>query len=307
MSGIDAGMGENTGRTVGRKSIVKLGLIREGVDFADVVKKEAPRIGGLSADSVQINVLWRILSVVGPYPDQITLVRNNIKQFVLLKETGDRRVAFVPLSARLDGDRYEVFLAKSEAQHDVSNRFAHSVRGDHVHRVECFEVECLGVIARRKVRLGSVIEVPNAVNRHQIAIARGLGKPAVLSSPVPVPRRTSRRPPNHEQQENCKKNKKRTPSLDRKEIPTQHHQSEEREHGGHKLADRRARQIGIVNGERGPYGQCHDHNCSQRHESNTNGTHGRLIANADVYDNRVFRKSKRGRMQSCRCEVVEVW
>src|SRR5437773_2550800 len=93
MSGIDAGMGENTGRTVGRKSIVKLGLIREGVDFADVVKKEAPRIGGLSADSVQINVLWRILSVVGPYPDQITLVRNNIKQFVLLKETGDRRVA----------------------------------------------------------------------------------------------------------------------------------------------------------------------------------------------------------------------
>src|SRR5207249_6396115 len=81
------------------------------------------------------------------YPDQITLVRNNIKQFVLLKETGDRRVAFVPLSARLDGDRYEVFLAKSEAQHDVSNRFAHPVRGDHRSEERRVGKECRSRVA----------------------------------------------------------------------------------------------------------------------------------------------------------------
>jgi hypothetical protein len=96
----DAAMGKNAGRTVGREGVIKLGFSGEGVDFPDVVEKQSAAVLQRCAGAIQVNVLGRVFSEIGPQADQIALVRNNIEQFVLLKKPGGRRVAFVPLSAR---------------------------------------------------------------------------------------------------------------------------------------------------------------------------------------------------------------
>src|SRR5215467_7175923 len=157
-------MRQNAGCAVRRECIVELGFFRQRIYFPNIIQKKPARIGCGGAGAIQINVLRWILPIVGPEPDQVAFVGDNVKQFVLLEEASDGRITLVLLPACLYGDREEIFPSKPEAQKNVSNRVSHPVRSNYVDGVEVPEIESFVVVARREIGFRSVIKVSDVVN-----------------------------------------------------------------------------------------------------------------------------------------------
>src|SRR5262245_26122865 len=191
-------MGQNTSGAVSRERVVKLGLFGERIDLSDIVQKESAHIVGWGAGPIDVNVLGGVVSIVCPEPDQIPLIGDDIKKLVLLEEASDGGIALVSLPTCLDGDRYKIFAGKSEAQKNVRNRVSHPVRRDHVDRVELPEVEGLGVVSGREIGLGSVFEVSDVVNRHQIAVDGGVRQSGIFGRPISILLGRNCRPPGNE-------------------------------------------------------------------------------------------------------------
>jgi len=282
-------MGQNTGCAVGCERVVELRLFRERVDLSDIVQKKSARVVGRGAGPIDVNVLRGILPIVRPEPDQIPLIGDDVKEFVLLEEAGDGGIALVSLPACLDGDRYEVFAGKSEAQKNVSNCVSHPVRRNHVDRIELPEVEGLGVVAGREIGLGSVVEVSNVMNRHQVAIDRRIGKLGIFGSPVAILGGGNRRPPGNEEKKHRQKGKARAESFGGQQIPNQHRNAKQSEYHGQDYSEPLAGQVGVIHGEGAPDGHhCHDNGYQEDECSAGDSFHDPFLTETGFRNNQVF-------------------
>ena len=168
-------------------------MLPQRVHRADVLEEEAPDVLDRHPGPVEVDILGRIAAIVGPHADEVALVADDVDQLVALEGALDGRVALAALLPRLDRHRH-VLVTEAEAQEHVRDHRAHPVGGDEVERVEPSEVEGAVVVGRREVRLRAVIEVPDVVERDQIAGNGGIRQPRDLRRPVPVVRRRDRAP-----------------------------------------------------------------------------------------------------------------
>src|SRR6266850_1171637 len=282
-------MGQNTSCAVGRERVVKLGLFRERVDLSDIVQKKPAGVIGGGAGPIDVNVLRRILPIVGPEPDQIPLIGDDVKEFVLLEEAGDRGIALVSLPTCLDGDRYEIFAGKSEAQKNVSNCVSHPVSSNHVDRIELPEVEGLVVVPRREIGLSPVVEVSNVMKRNQIAVDRGVCELGVFWSPVAILGGGNRRPPGNEEKKHRQKGKARAESFGGQQIPNQHRNAKQSEYRGQDYSEPLAGQVGVIHGEGAPDGHhCHDNGYQKDDYSAGDPFHDPFLTETAFRNNKVF-------------------
>src|SRR5262249_27381044 len=216
------------------------------------------------AGAIQINVLRWILPIVGPEPDQVAFIGDNVKQFVLLEEASDGRITLVLLPACLYGDREEIFPSKPEAQKNVSNRVSHPVRSNYVDGVEFPEIKCFVVVARREVGFCAIVKVSDVMDGHQVSIDRRIRQLGILRRPIPVLPRRNHEPPAKHQDEQRRKNQKRATPFGGPKIPSQHDNTKGCKDSGENFSRSLARQVGVVDRESSPGGSRRYQNGNQR-------------------------------------------
>ena len=122
----------------------------------------------------------------------------------------------MPLLPRLDRDG-EVVVAEAEAQEQVGDRLPHPIGGDEVHRVEPAQVEGLVVVAGRELRLCPIVEIPDVMHGHEVALERRVGQLGDLGLPVSVVRALDREPPAEQDRKENRKARRREPAGPRQE------------------------------------------------------------------------------------------
>ena len=221
-------MDEHGRRAVGGERVVEGRVILQLVDPADVVEEEPEHVLARDLGPVEVDVLPG-LPVVGAHADQVPLVGDDVVELVLLEEPREGRIALAALLARLHGDRDVASVREAEAHKDVGDRIAHPVRGEEVGRLELREIEGRIVPARREIGFGAVVEVPDVVDGHALAVDRDGGQHGDLRLPVAIVRGWDAEPPREDDRENGEE------ADERPAAPWQQREGEERpggeEHG----------------------------------------------------------------------------
>src|SRR5579864_3776534 len=110
-------MGGDVGGAVVSKGVVPLRVVVHAVGSSQVIQKYAPRLLGRGPCVIEIDFFSA--AIVGPEADHVPLVAKGIDQFVVAKETADRRVAFSHLLPRLDRHGDIALVAKVEAHNGM--------------------------------------------------------------------------------------------------------------------------------------------------------------------------------------------
>ncbi|MNC32231.1 hypothetical protein D3C75_805760 [compost metagenome] len=171
------------------------------VDAVHVLEEQAPAVLEVALHPVQVDVLLRVVPVVGAQADHVALVGHHVVQLVLAEEALEGGVAFALFLARLDGHRQVITATKVEAEEDVGDGGAHPVNGDQVHPLQLAQVEALVVPGGGVVGFAAVLEVADVVHRDQVAFDAGMRQFGDVRQPVALVGRLDAVPPDAQHHE----------------------------------------------------------------------------------------------------------
>ena len=227
------------------QQMIEFGVIGEFVDPREVDQQQPARILGRGVEPVEIR---RLSPVIGTYAHDVTLVAYHVDQLELLEHGGDGRKTFAHLRPRLDGDAQRRRIVENEAHEGMPDRPLGEVRYVEVEGDEVRQQDFTLLVPHREIVAGAVVEIADARQAHAVAVDHGPRHDSHFRTPVAIVRGRNGDPPDDHAEKQHGRDDGHAPLTGKPQRPDR-----ERCEGHCKSeAQFSPRQIGIIDGQRGP-------------------------------------------------------
>ena len=112
------GMDLDCCRTIVRQCVVKFRLFRQPVHLFEIIFKKCQHLLIWYLKTIEVDPLF---SIVGPQPDNITLISGNITDLKLLEKTLNRRIGLCYILPGFNGNGQVPINTKIPAENGVGN------------------------------------------------------------------------------------------------------------------------------------------------------------------------------------------
>ena len=171
---IDACVQPDVGGAVSGQGVVKPGARFQCIDLVHIRQEQSPAVLDSSMmRPIDINILRRIMAIIGAQPDDIPLICYHVVEFILTKEPFKCRIPFSLFLARFYGNSQIIAAGKCEAKKYMRYGRTHPVNGYHIHCLQFAQVETFVVIGGGTVGFAAVLEIAYVVYCDTVAVYFG--------------------------------------------------------------------------------------------------------------------------------------
>src|SRR5450432_3191834 len=192
-------LGADGRRAIVGERVIPINEIVQFVHPTQIVEEQFPALPRRHLQAIEANLL--ALTIVGPQPDHVTFIADDVSQLKLAEESSQRRVGLALLHARLYGKTNVIAVRETKADDRVGD--VRRTPGDEIqiHRAQLVEIKCLVVVMHVIVRLRAIVAITDVMNGDLVAGDLGIRQNRHVRQPVTIVRWLQCKPPSDDNYE----------------------------------------------------------------------------------------------------------